>query len=109
MAAGVRQQCKFIQRTVQEMVDQLTDTEDLVYNPEMQTSTNLCKNATSETIHLNLTTKIYVPKNCHIKFAKHTITSTFTSRISSPPLQFTWAWDPFILPSTFFGQSPTPR
>jgi hypothetical protein len=35
-----------------------------------------------------------------VKFSKHTITSTFTSRISSPPLQFDWAWDPFTLPST---------
>ncbi len=42
----------------------------------------------------------HVPDNCHVKFAKHTITSTFTSRISSPPLQFAWALDPFTLPST---------
>jgi hypothetical protein len=31
------------------------------------------KNATSEIIHLDLATKIHVPENCHIKFAKHII------------------------------------
>jgi hypothetical protein len=44
--------------------------------------------------------KIHVPENGHVKFSKHTITSTFISRISSRPFQFAWAWDPFTLPST---------
>jgi hypothetical protein len=66
----------------------------------MQTLIIKCKNMTSKIIHLDLSTKIYVPENCHVKFSKHTITSTFSSKISSPPLQFAWAWDPFTLPST---------
>jgi hypothetical protein len=66
----------------------------------MQTSTIICKNATSEIVHLDTATKIHVPENCHVKFSKHTITSTFTIRILSPPLQFAWSWDPFTLPST---------
>ena len=82
------------------MLYQLTATEHLLYSPIMQTSTIICKNARSETVHLDLATKIYVPENCHVKFAKHTIISTFTSKISSPPLQFAWAWGPFTLPST---------
>ena len=100
MEDGVRQHCKFERKPVQEMVYQLTATEHLIYSPIMQTSTIICKNATSETIHLDIATKIHVPENCQVKFAKHTITSTFTSKISSPPLQFAWAWDPFTLPST---------
>ena len=82
------------------MVYQLTDPEHLVYSPQMQTSTIICKNKTSEIIHLDLATKNLVPENCDVKYSKHTITSTFSSWISSPPLQFTWAWDPFTLPFT---------
>jgi hypothetical protein len=82
------------------MVYQLADTEHLVYSPHMQTLTIICKNATSEIVHLNIATKIQVPQNCHVQFTKHTITSTFTSRISLPPLQFACAWDSFTLPST---------
>jgi hypothetical protein len=100
MERGVRQYCKFERRPVQEMVYQLTDTEDLVYSPLMQTITIICKNATSEIVHLDIATKIHAPENCLVKFTKHTITSTITSRISSPPLQFAWAWDPFTLSST---------
>jgi hypothetical protein len=85
---------------VQEMVYQLTDTEHLVYSPHMQTSTIICKNATSKIVHLDIATKILVPENCHAKFSKHTISSTFTSTISSPPFHFAWAWDPLTLPST---------
>jgi hypothetical protein len=33
-------------------------------------------------------------------FFKHTISFTFLSSISSPPLQFAWGWDPFTLPLT---------
>jgi hypothetical protein len=51
------------------------------------------KLAASETNHLDLATKIYVLENHHIIFSKHTITSTFTSRILSSTLQFAWAWD----------------
>jgi hypothetical protein len=65
----------------------------------MQTSAFLCKDAIYETINLYLATKIHAPKNCHIKFAKHTTTSAFTSRTSTPPLQFVWAWNLFTLPS----------
>jgi hypothetical protein len=45
MNAGVRQQCKFEQRPVQEIVYQLTDTENLVYSPKIQTSTIIYENS----------------------------------------------------------------
>jgi hypothetical protein len=32
----------------------------------MQTSTIICKNATSEIVHLDTATKIHVPENCHV-------------------------------------------
>ena len=99
MESGVRKHCKFERRPVQEMVFQLTDTEHLVYSPTMQSSTIMCKNST-DNIYLDLITKIKVPENCYVKLSKHTITSTFSSRISSPALQFAWTWDPFTLPST---------
>lgn len=99
MEAGVRQHCKFERRPVQETVFQLTDTDHLVYSPELQTSTIFCRNGSQETVHLGLTTKIHVPENCYVKFAKHTIYSTSTSRFSAPPLQYAWTWDPFTLPS----------
>jgi hypothetical protein len=62
MEKGVRQHCKFEQRPVQEMVYQLTDTEHLVYSPQMQTSTIVCKNASSEIVHLDIATKIHIPE-----------------------------------------------
>jgi hypothetical protein len=80
---------KFKLRSVQEMVHQLTDTEHLLNSQQIQTSTIICKNATSEIIYLDLPTKIQIPKNCHVKFSKHTITSTFSIRISSHPYNST--------------------
>jgi hypothetical protein len=81
--AGARQHCKFEQKHLQEIVYQLTDAEHLMYSPQMQTSTIYAK-----MLHLDLVTKVYLPENCLIKFAKHTVASTFTSKISLPPLQF---------------------
>ncbi len=69
MENGMRQHCKFEGRPVQEMVYQLTDTEHLVYSPKMQTSTIICKNKTSEIIHLDLATKIHVSENCPVKLS----------------------------------------
>jgi hypothetical protein len=61
----------------------------------------MCRNGTSETVHLNLVTKINVPENCQLKLLKHTIISSSTVReISTKPLQFDWSWDPLNLPST---------
>jgi hypothetical protein len=48
----------------------------------------------------DLALTIHAPENCHVKFSTHTIASTFYSRISSPPLQFAWTWDPITLPLT---------
>ncbi len=53
MENGVRLHCKFEGRPVQEMVNQLTNTEHLVFSPQMQISTIVCKNATSEIVHLD--------------------------------------------------------
>ena len=97
---GVRKHCKFERKPIQEMVYQLTDTEHLVYSPTLQTAIIICKNQSSETVHIDMTTKITVPENCYVKLLKHTITSTATNKISAPPLSYAWAWDPFTLPST---------
>ena len=82
------------------MVYKLTDTEHLVYSPSLQTTTIICRNQSSETVHIDMTTKITFPENCYVKLLKHTITSTATNKISAPPLQYAWAWDPFTLPCT---------
>jgi hypothetical protein len=61
----------------------------------------MCRNGTSETVHLNLVTKITVPENCQLKLLKHTIISSSTVReLSFKPLQYTWTCDPLTLPST---------
>jgi hypothetical protein len=98
--ARVRQHYTFEQKPAQEIVYQQAANEHLVFSPKIQTSTIINKNVTSETIHLDLASKIHVHENCYIKL-KNTITSTFTSRISLPPMQLAWAWNPFTLPSTF--------
>ena len=64
---GVRKHCKFERKPVQETVFQLSDTEHIVYSPTLQTSAIMCRNGTSETIHLNLVTKINVPEDCQLK------------------------------------------
>ena len=98
---GVRRHCKFERKPVQETVFQLSDTEHIVYSPSLQTSAITCRNGSSETIHLNLVTKINVPENCQLKLLKHTIISSSTTReISNKPLQYAWSWDPLNLPST---------
>ena len=98
---GVRKHCKFERKPVQETVFQLSDTEHIVYSPTLQTSAIMCRNGTSETIHLNLVTKINVPEDCQLKLLKHTIISSSTVReISTKPLQYAWSWDPLNLPST---------
>jgi hypothetical protein len=61
----------------------------------------MCRNGTSETVHLNLVTKVIVPENCQLKLLKHTIISSSTVReLSSKPIQYAWSWDPLTLPST---------
>ena len=98
---GVRKHCKFERKPVQETVFQLSDTEHIVYSPTLQTSAIMCRNGTSETIHLNLVTKINVPEDCQLKLLRHTIISSSTvPEISTKPLQYAWSWDPLSLPST---------
>jgi hypothetical protein len=64
------------------MVYQMTETKHLVFSPNMQTSTIICKNATSENInsfgtyHQNSSSQ-----NGHINLIKHAITPTFTGEI----------------------------
>jgi hypothetical protein len=98
---GVRKHCKFEHNPVQQTVFQLSDTEHIVYSPTLQPSAIMCRNGTSETIHLNLVTKIIVPEDCQLKLLRHTIISSSTVReISTKPLQYAWSWDPLNLPST---------
>ncbi len=82
------------------MVNQLSDTDHVIFSPTLQTSTIKCKNGSATRIHLEQSTKIHVPAECSIKLSKHEITSSDSAKISPPPLRDSWSWDPFTLPSS---------
>ena len=114
--SGVRAYCKFETRPVQEVVYQLTDREHLVFSPTDQVSDRehlvfsptdqvskiKCKNGTQERVQLdrNQATKITMEPGCTLKLNKHTIRTKSSSHIYIQPLQYSWSWNPFNLPSS---------
>ena len=101
---GVRKHCKFVRRPVQEIVYQLTDTEHLIYSPILQTTTILCsRNNTQETVYLEQSSRITVPKGCSLQINKHKIHSIRQTSINPHPVHVAWTWDPLSLPSTLLS------
>jgi hypothetical protein len=100
MESGVRIYCKFERRPVQEIVYQLSESDHIVFSPSPFTSKINCKNGTSQRIHFNSATKIHLDEGCIIKLKQHTVLSDDNMAIAPQTLQFTWNFDPFILPST---------
>ena len=96
---GVRTHCKFERKAVTEMAYQLTKTDHLIYSPNPQTSKINCKNGTTHRIHFDKITKIHLDEGCFIKLQKHTIGADDTITIAPATLQYTWAFDPFVLPA----------
>jgi hypothetical protein len=99
MEAGVRTHCKFVRKPVQELVYQLSATDHLIFSPVPQTSLIKCINGTNERIHIGKSARIHLNEGCTVKTQKHTIVSDIITRISPAPLQYSWSWDPFELPS----------
>ena len=81
------------------MAYQLTKTDHLIYSPTPQTSKINCKNGTTHRIHFDKITKIHLDEGCFIKLQKHTIGADDTITIAPATLQYTWAFDPFVLPA----------
>ena len=98
--SGVRTYCKFERKPVQELVYQLTATDHLIFSPIPQSPVITCVNGSNERIDLGRTSKIHLAAGCQLKTRKHTIVSDNIHSIAPTPLQMTWSWDPFELPST---------
>ena len=81
------------------MVYQISDTEYIIFSPISQVVDMNCKNGSTTAVHLDTTSKIHIDRNCHIRLQKHTITSDLIIDIESPPLSFSWTWDPLSMPA----------
>ena len=81
------------------MAYQLTKTDHLIYSPNPQTSKITCKNGTTHRIHFDKITKIHLDEGCYIKLQKQTIGADDTITVAPATLQYTWAFDPFVLPA----------
>ena len=98
--SGVRTYCKFERKPVQELVYQLSPTDHLIFSPIPQSPVITCMNGSNERIDIGRTTRVHLEAGCTVKTRKHTIVSDNLHKIAPTPLQMTWSWDPFELPST---------
>lgn len=96
---GVRENCRLDRRPLRETVYQLSATDHLVVSPTPHTAQILCRNGSHFPIRLRLTSRISVPPACSLRLFNHTITSDDSVRIKPEPLQFTWTFNPLLLPS----------
>jgi hypothetical protein len=98
---GVRAHCKFETKPIQEMVFRLSDTDHVVFSPMDQSSIIKCKNGSQERVQFNKNqaTKIVMGLGCDLKLKKHYLKTRNTASIHIQPLQYSWSWDPFNLPS----------
>ena len=96
---GVRENCRLDKRPLRETVYQLSATDHLIVSPVPHTAQILCRNGSHFPVRLRTTTRISVPPACSLRLFNHTITSDDSVRIKPEPLQFSWAFNPLILPS----------
>ena len=96
---GVRENCRLDRRPLRETVYQLSPTSHLVFSPTPHTAQILCRNGSHFPIRLQSTTKIQVPPACSLRLYNHTISSDDSIRIKPESLQFTWSFNPLMLPS----------
>ena len=102
---GVRENCRIDKRPLRETVYQLSATDHLVVSPFPHTAQILCKNGSHYPIRLRSTSRITVPPACHLRLFNHTISSDDSIRVKPEPLQFSWSFNPLILPSELMQQS----
>ena len=98
---GVRAHCKFETKPIQELVFRLSDTDHVVFSPMDQSSIIKCNNGSQERVQFNRNqaTKIVMGLGCELKLKKHYLKTRNTASIHIQPLQYSWSWDPFNLPS----------
>lgn len=98
---GVRAHCKFETKPIQELVFRISDTDHVIFSPMDQASIIKCNNGTQERVQFNKNqaTKIQMGLGCELKLNKHTLKTKNTASIHIQPLQYSWSWDPFNLPS----------
>jgi hypothetical protein len=95
---GVRENCRLDKRQLRETVYQLSATDHLIVSPIPHTAQILCKNGSHFPIRLKLTSRNTVPPACSLRL--------FNSvRIKPEPLQFSWSFNPLLLPSEIMQQA----
>ena len=102
---GVRENCRLDKRPLRETVYQLSATDHLIVSPIPHTAQILCKNGSHFPIRLKLTSRVTVPPACSLRLFNHTINSDDSVRIKPEPLQFSWSFNPLLLPSEIMQQA----
>jgi hypothetical protein len=102
---GVRENCRLDKRPLRETVYQLSATDHLIVSPVPHTAQILCKNGSHFPVRLRLTSRISVPPACSLRLFNHTINSDDSVRIKPEPLQFSWSFNPLLLPSEIMQQA----
>jgi len=102
---GVRENCRFDRRPLQERVYQMSSNEYLVYSPKAFTTRISCLNGTSFTADFGQTTRLMVPNGCSIQLKTHTLRVDEKFHLPLPPQISEWKWSPMDLPADLLDRS----
>jgi len=102
---GVRENCRFDRRPLQERVYQMSSNEYLVYSPISFTTRLSCLNGSSYTADFGQTTRLIVPNGCTIQLKTHTLRVDEKFHLPLSPQISEWKWSPLDLPSDLLDRS----
>ena len=102
---GVRENCRFDRRPLQERVYQMSSNEYLVYSPLSFTTRLSCLNGTSFTADFGQTTRLMVPNGCSIQLKAHTLRVDEKFHLPLAPEISEWKWNPLSLPADLLDRS----
>ena len=103
--SGVRANCRFDRRPLQEKVYQLSGSVYLVYAPSPFTTRVDCLNGSSFSAYFGQTTKLTVPSGCSVQLRSHTLRVDEKFHMPLPPEVTEWRWDLLSLPADLLGRS----
>ena len=102
---GVRENCRFDRRPLQERVYQMSSNEYLVYSPHPFTTRLACLNGSSYTADFGQTTRLFVPNGCSVQLKAHTLRVDEKYHVPLPPEISEWKWNPLELPADLLDRS----
>ena len=103
--SGVRSNCRFDRRALQEKVYQLSGSTYLVYAPHPFTTRVDCINGSSFSAYFGQTTKLTIPSGCSVQLRSHFLRVDEKFHMPLPPEVTEWRWDPLSLPADLLGRA----